>query len=322
MYYVYEWFDTDTNEIFYVGKGVNNRYKVRKRNKSFNEYLKTHSCESRIVKYFESEKEAFEYEYYYINLLKSKGQCYCNLHCGGAGGSGEYWTEELRKEYSIHNVMKSEEQRKRMSVNNPMKNKDIAEKANGKKRKPVIIDGVEYSSVKEATQKLNTSSDCIQYWCKRGKNKMGQICYYKGETPIEYDNKRYNKGGCKSIIYKDKEYESPIDISKELGISKYIIYNWARNGFDEYGNVCRYVDDNRHLEFKRRKGQNHHIIVNSKHYQSISEAARELNVSSQYLGEILRGKYKSNKYICEYDNQQPSQTKSDNSSLEGSTTNG
>lgn len=33
MFYIYEWYNTDTNEVFYVGKGVYNRYKVKRRNK-------------------------------------------------------------------------------------------------------------------------------------------------------------------------------------------------------------------------------------------------------------------------------------------------
>ena len=29
MYYVYEWYNVDTGEILYVGKGTGNRYKVK-----------------------------------------------------------------------------------------------------------------------------------------------------------------------------------------------------------------------------------------------------------------------------------------------------
>jgi len=306
VYYVYEWFNTDTQEVFYVGKGIHKRYKVKKRNKAFNDYIKNNNCDSRIVKYFTSEKEAFEFEYIYINLMKSQGYCKCNLHCGGAGGSAEFWTDNLRKEYSEHNVMKSEEQRHRMSVNNPMKNKEIAEKVNKQKRKAVIIGEIEYPSIKEAVEALNTSSESIAYWCKRGINQKGEKCRYKNSPQVQYDGKRYNKGGCKPISYKNITYESPIDIAKEFNISVYKIYRWAKNGFDEYGNPCRYIDDTRELEFKRAKGASHHIIVNDKHFNSISEAGRYFGVTSQYIGDILRGKIHSNKYICKYDNQQPS----------------
>jgi len=306
MYYVYEWYNVETNEVFYVGKGVNRRYKVKKRNNAFNNYIKDNNCDSRIVKYFEEEKDAFEFEYTYIKELKSNGQCKCNLHCGGAGGSGEFWTDELRKEYSEHNVMKSQKQRNRMSIENPMKNKEICERVNSQKRKAVIIGNKEYKSIKEAVLELQTSADCISYWCKRGINPNGELCRYKKSTQVQYDGKRYNKGSCKPIIYNGTEYESPVDISKKLNISKYKVYRWAKKGFDDYGNSCKYINDTRELKFERKKGENHAIIVNEEHYKSISEAGRKLGVTPQYIGDILRGKINSKKYICKYDNQQPS----------------
>ena len=40
-FYVYEWYNTVTNEVFYVGKGTKNRYKnITKRNKYFLDYIK------------------------------------------------------------------------------------------------------------------------------------------------------------------------------------------------------------------------------------------------------------------------------------------
>ena len=103
MFYVYEWFIKNTNEIIYVGKGSKNRYKVRKHNYIFNEFIKRYNCDSRIVKYFESEKEAFAAEFDRINELKLIGQCVCNINAGGAGGTIEHWTEERRKTYSENN---------------------------------------------------------------------------------------------------------------------------------------------------------------------------------------------------------------------------
>lgn len=51
------------------------------------------------------------------------------------------------------------------------------------------------------------------------------------------------------------------------------------------------------------------------------EPQKQLGLSKGYLAPYIAGTRKNKKYICVYDNQQPSQTKSDNSSLEGSTTN-
>ena len=188
MYYVYEWFVIETGEIIYVGKGCHNRYKVTKHNRFFNEMIKRFKCKSRIVKTFENEKDAFDYEFIRIKELKSKGQCVCNIYNGGTGGTTEWWTDEKREIYSKNNVMKSKAQRKRMSENNPMKRPEIAEKTNGQKRKPVIINGIKYISIKEASQKIGVSPDTINRWCKKGKSTKGYDCSFQKNNT--YDNQQ------------------------------------------------------------------------------------------------------------------------------------
>ena len=62
-FYVYKWFNLDTGEVFYIGKGCRNRYKATsKRNKYFLEYIKTHNTKSEIILDNLTEKEAFEKE--------------------------------------------------------------------------------------------------------------------------------------------------------------------------------------------------------------------------------------------------------------------
>ena len=100
MFYVYEWYVKETNEVIYVGKGTNRRYKVTKHNKFFNEFIKRFECESRIIKYFEKEKDAFAYEYDRVKELKQIGQCVCNIYDGGFGGTTSWWNEKRRDEYS------------------------------------------------------------------------------------------------------------------------------------------------------------------------------------------------------------------------------
>lgn len=321
MYYVYEWYIVETGEIIYVGKGTRRRYKVRKHNKLFNEMIKRFECDSRIIKEFETEKEAFEYEFIRVNELRKDGQCVCNIHKGGFGGTTEWWTDELRQQYSEKNVMKSELQRKRMSDKNPMKNKAIAEKSNSQKRIPVVIGDKEFESIHDAIVELGTSWEAITNWCKKGINPNGEKCRYKDSEQVEFTGKRYNKGTCKGITYLGEHYETPIDLAEKLGCNVSKLYHWLANGFDHYGNPIRYDTDNRELSFVRRKGANHPVIVNGKKYPSISAASRDLNVSSQWLGDILKGKHTSPNYICKYDDQQPSRGNTDNSTPEGSTTN-
>lgn len=192
MYYVYEWYVVKTGEVIYVGKGTKRRYKVTKHNKFFNEMIKREKCESKIIKEFETEQEAFAYEYDRVRELKAIGQCVCNIRDGGFGGSTEWWNEDLRKIYSEHNVMKSEAQRKRMSEKNPMKNPEIAEKTNGQKRKPVIIDGKHFISLKEASIEYHVATDTINQWCLKGHNTRGIKCEFAKKSI--YDNQQPSRG--------------------------------------------------------------------------------------------------------------------------------
>lgn len=260
MFYVYEWFIVETGEIFYVGKGTGKRYKVRKHNSLFNETIKSFNCNSRIIKYFDSEEDAFEYEYIYIEELKAKGQCSCNIYKGGFGGSTKWWTDELREKYSKNNVMKTQVQKNRMLTNNPMSNAIIVEKVNSKKRCPVIIDDIEYPSIKNAAQYFNVSTSTIREWCIKGLSSNGLICRFQN---IEHIN-----------MHNIKSY--------------------------------RLIP----------------VIVNGKHFPSLRQAALYNNVNYNYLKKILDKKTTSNEFICEYDNQQPSQGNTDNSTLKGSETNG
>lgn len=192
MYYVYEWYIVETGEIIYVGKGTHRRYKVTKHNRFFNDMIRRYDCESRIIKEFENEKDAFAYEYDRVRELKTIGQCVCNIYEGGNGGTTEWWNDELRKKYSEHNVMKSEAQRKRMSVNNPMKRPEIAEKTNGQKRKPVIIEGKRYISIKAASIEFNVSPDTINQWCIKGHNTKGAKCEFAQKSI--YGNQQPSRG--------------------------------------------------------------------------------------------------------------------------------
>ena len=324
MYYVYEWYVIETNEVFYVGKGTRNRYKVKKHNKFFNDFISRQNCDSRIIKTFQKEEDAFSYEYERIKELKALGQCVCNIYEGGTGGTTSWWTKEIRERYSKKNVMKSEKQRIRMSQNNPMKNKEVSQKVGMKNRRRVIIGDRVYNSVSEAKNAYNTCFETIRNWCKKGINPIGEICRYEDEEQVIFEGKRYNKGGCRELMYKGKIYESPIDLSKEIGVSNSTICNWTKRGFDPQGNICRYSDDKRNLTFVPNRNSELHskpIIVNGVRYNSRKEAEEKLGLKPGYLAPYIKGIRKNNKYICKYDNQHPRQGKSDNSTLQGSTTN-
>lgn len=239
MYYVYEWFIVETGEIIYVGKGSKRRYKVTKHNKFFNEMIRRNQCDSRIIKEFEKEEDAFYYEMVRIDELKEIGQCVCNIYRGGCGGTTSWWTEERRHEYSIKNVMKSKEQRERMSKFNPMKDPNIAEKSNSKKRRPVIIGEKEFKSVYDAAKTLNVAEQTVIKWCRKGVNENFVNCRYKDEPQKEYTG-RYNKGSCRPIIYDGKRFESAVDVAKEIGVDNTTVSKWVKKGISPDGKVCVY----------------------------------------------------------------------------------
>lgn len=320
MYYVYEWYIVDTDEVIYVGKGTHNRYKVRKHNKFFNDMLKRFQCDSRIVKEFDTEKEAFSYEFERINELKKIGQCVCNIHDGGYGGTVDWWTEERKEWYSENNAMKSQMQRERMTENNPMKNKDVAEKTNSKKRIPLIIGNTRYSSIKEASIALKVSTATINAWLIRGITTSGEECRYENREALQgYVHK--NNGQKRSVIYKGKIYESAIAMSRDIGVAQETASRWCRQGRDSYGNECRYVDDKRTTQ-STIKQKSIPVVVNGVWYASKEKASRELGISAYTITQYLEGKKQDGKYICKYGNQQPSRGNTDNSTTEGSTTNG
>lgn len=325
MFYVYEWFNTETNEVFYVGKGTKKRYlQTRKRNQVFINYLSNHNCESRIIKTFDTEQEAFDYEHERIVELKLQNQAIANLDNGGTGGVNFVWTEEMRKYKSIHNPMKTDNQRKRMSEKNPMKRKDVQEKVKKYISKPVVIGENEYPSLIEASKHFGVCEPTIRKWVKKGINNLGEPCRLKGDAQKEYCG-RYNKGSCRKINYNNKIYESPIDVANEIGLHHSTICKWAKKGFSPNGVICKYLDDNNeyiYRPFVQGESNRKPIMVNGIIYPSKIEAERSLGLSKGYLAPYIAGTRKNKLFICEYVNQQPSHTNSNKSSMEGSTTNG
>jgi hypothetical protein len=320
MYYVYEWFIVETGEVFYVGKGTGRRYKVRKHNQFFNRMLERFDCDSRIIKEFETEKEAFEYEFERVNELKAQGQCVCNIYNGGYGGTTEWWTDSIREKYAVHNTMKSESQRKRMSEHNPMKDADVAERANARKRIPVVIGDKEYASIKAVCEENGVSRSTVIGWIIAGTTSKGERCTYKGNVNAEmYAIK--NTGQKHPLIYKGVRYNSSTELSLSIGVSQTTAARWCRQGRDTLGNPCRYLEDTRE-NTECIKQKHIPVIVNGVLYESKEHASRALGISTYLITQYLKGKKHDAKYICEYGNQQPSQGNVDESTLEGSTTNG
>ena len=85
-YYVYEWFDIDTGEILYVGKGRNGRWKSQNtRNKAFREYYNSHNCDVKKIQENMSEEDAYALEKETIAKYRKISSILCNVDEGGRG---------------------------------------------------------------------------------------------------------------------------------------------------------------------------------------------------------------------------------------------
>lgn len=308
MFYVYEWYIVNTDEVFYVGKGCKNRYKnVTKRNRLFKEFYNKNVCDVRIIKYFENEMDAFYFEHHRICELKNIGQCKCNLDNGGKGGLEFVWTPEMRNYYSKYNGMKSEKQRQRMSIKNPMKNPEIVKKVSAKTRKHPIINNQYFESVTEASNTYNVSGCTIRIWCKQGYNTKNEKCHWSCEPE---KNIPYTPYTGKKVIYGDVIFPSVRKLVQHLKVSKSTINNWLKYGFSTTGTVCRYLDDIRNLKYTPRKiTSSRAIIINGTKYQSVLEASRKLNVKESTLHYHIQKN--TGKYQYKYVNQQPSTSLND-----------
>lgn len=250
MFYVYEWFITDTDEIFYVGKGTKNRYRqLYHRNKLFRLYLDKFNCDVRIIKYFNNEEDAFAFEHKRILELKRYNQAKCNLDYGGIGGCKFIWTDEMREYKSIYNPMKSDAQRERMKLHNPMQNKDIAKRVGEKHRRAVIIDGEIFETSSMAAAKYNVSPVTITEWCRRGVTSSGKKCQYLDGKPVKSQTITYRKPNQKSsnieVFVDDKLFNSIKSAAEYLNMNSSYVATLLRksNGYTIIKkHICRYVN--------------------------------------------------------------------------------
>lgn len=238
MFYVYEWYNVETNEIFYVGKGCNNRYKqVSKRNQKFKDYYENNECATRIIKYFDNENEAFDYERKRILELKNIGQSFCNLDNGGTGGVNFVWTDEMREYKSIFNPMKNQTQRERMSINNPMKNEEVAKKVGQKHQKTVIYKN-QKTTCSQVALETGFEVSTVWKWCQRGYDTEGNPCYYEGGKPGIKRNT-----SSKAVLIDDKFFPSLRAAADFLGVKDTSPLCKALKAEKQYkGHKCQYAN--------------------------------------------------------------------------------
>lgn len=234
-FYVYEWYNTETGEVFYVGKGCKRRaFEIRHRNEIFQDYYALHPCQVRIIKNNMLEDEAFQLEKETINKYKELNQCIANLAEGGYGGCNFVWTKEMREYKSIHNPMKDEKQRERMSKHNPMHDPENAKRMGQKHKRPIIINGIYYDGIVDAAKELQVKVNNIQTWLKRGFDTNNNPCQYAdGFTSM--------KRG-KNVLIDDIEFKTVTEGAKFLEVSVSALSHAIRHSGFCKGHKVEYVN--------------------------------------------------------------------------------
>lgn len=124
MFYVYRHIRNDTNTPFYVGKGVerNRRAVVTQgRNTYWKNIVRTHGYRVEIVKRFDNETEALNFEAQLIRQYKIFGLCeanFVNYDVIRSGAAGHRWTAESRAKAAAAKIgtTASSETRAKMST--------------------------------------------------------------------------------------------------------------------------------------------------------------------------------------------------------------
>lgn len=118
-YYVYIWYIDATKEVFYVGKGTGNRVtSMKNRNPYFKNVRNKFKCSYEIVKYFDNEEEAYDYELKLGKEYKAKGQAWC---CYVLGKVKKFISKETRMKISAK--LKGVKPRQKRNLTEEQKNK-------------------------------------------------------------------------------------------------------------------------------------------------------------------------------------------------------
>lgn len=206
-YYIYVHFKKGTDIPFYIGKGKNRRLKSKcGRNQYWYNIVNKYDFEAIKIEEGLSEEESNESEKYWIAQFKSWGFNLANMTDGGDGISGWKHSESSKKKMSEskkgRRLSPNTEFKKGMiSLNKGKKHsketkKKISDSKKGKKgywtgkkriftlehkmklSHSIIINNIEYYSIKEASRETKIPESTIHY---RLKNKQFKNYIFKNE---------------------------------------------------------------------------------------------------------------------------------------------
>jgi len=202
-FYIYTHVRPDTNEVFYVGKGRDNRaYRKSGRNKHWHNIVnKAGGFEVQILAENLIESLALELEVQLIKRFRDSAVNLCNKTDGGEGMSGWNHTEETKKKISTGkrgdknpNFGRTGEKNPmfgRTGERNPMFGKNLSEESKRKQSEALFkkvhqytkdnIFIAEYESGKMASEITKTDKGSISKCCKNKLKSAGGFIWRYGD---------------------------------------------------------------------------------------------------------------------------------------------
>lgn len=220
-YYVYIWKTTHDNNVFYVGKGSGNRYKSMKdRNVYFKNIRKKYDCKCEIVKFFDNEQDAYDYELELGMYYKNIGQARA---CKALGNVNKYI------DYETLTKMKKTTFKKNNKPWNKGKKMDKEFKENCRKR---------MIGTKQSEETKRKRSEAL-----------------KGHLVSEEARKKIGKAKRKKCVKMDKdtfkiikEYDSLTILAKEMNVELSSISTACKNFPKPYKGYCFKIIDQGNTE--------------------------------------------------------------------------
>lgn len=198
----------DTQEVFYIGKGVKRRPTSKSnRNKHWHSIVNKHGYTVIVLAAWKEEKDALEHEKVLIALFKDMGKTLANYVDGGLGCTGMKHTDEAKKKMSVAHIGKtyckgykhteeaknnmrksqlgrkhSEETKQKMSLQQTGEKNAMWGKPNVTKRREIICltTGISYPSLTQAALETNTTTSKLTLVCQgKRKSTRGLTFAYK-----------------------------------------------------------------------------------------------------------------------------------------------
>lgn len=208
IYYIYAWYKKENNEIFYIGKGKNDRYKkMSKRTKYFLNFYNNFDCDVKFLRKNLTEKEALFYEKELIKYYKSLNQAQANIHKGGKFGGDTF--SNLPEEEKENFIQK-------MTTINKTRCNQKEFKENAKKR---LID--KYANIEERKKQSEKIKKSWENEILRKKQSEKIKEYYKNNPNKALEKGQKQKKPCLLYINEEKLYFDSLKSLEVFMLNKY-----------------------------------------------------------------------------------------------------